>query len=219
MRTLIARGVIGDFRKPDVLRFGLTPLYLGFEDVWRAVEILAEIMETQAWRDVPAGVGPGDLTLNVYFLGIAGAGMSALASVLVSEGHAVSGSDSGVFPPVTDYLDRLGIPWRDGFDAALVPTGLDAAVVGGSAKLDLARNPELVELKRRGVPLYSFPAFLGRHTQGRRNAVIAGSFGKSTLTALCAVLMRRRGGIPAISSAPCRSTCRPPAMAARTRCS
>jgi kynureninase len=57
MRTLIARGVIGDFRKPDVLRFGLTPLYLGFEDVWRAVEILAEIMETEAWRNAPAASG------------------------------------------------------------------------------------------------------------------------------------------------------------------
>ena len=57
MRTLIARGVIGDFRKPDVLRFGLTPLYLGFEDVWRAVEILAEIMESEAWRDAPPASG------------------------------------------------------------------------------------------------------------------------------------------------------------------
>jgi UDP-N-acetylmuramate: L-alanyl-gamma-D-glutamyl-meso-diaminopimelate ligase len=77
-----------------------------------------------------------------------------------------------------------------------VPKGLDAAVIGGSAKLDLARNPELVELKRRGVALYSFPEFLGRHTQGRRNAVVAGSFGKSTLTALCAVLMREAGRDP-----------------------
>jgi len=52
MQALIARGVIGDFRDPDVMRFGITPLYLGYEDVWRAVETLADVMETAAWRDV-----------------------------------------------------------------------------------------------------------------------------------------------------------------------
>jgi len=50
MQALIARGLIGDFRAPDVLRFAITPLYQRFEDVWRAVEILAEVMETGAWR-------------------------------------------------------------------------------------------------------------------------------------------------------------------------
>jgi kynureninase len=50
MQALIARGVIGDFRAPDVLRFAITPFYQRFEDIWRAVEILAEIMEGQAWR-------------------------------------------------------------------------------------------------------------------------------------------------------------------------
>ena len=50
-QALIARGVIGDFRAPDILRLGLTPLYLSHEEVWRAGEILAEIMRTGAWRD------------------------------------------------------------------------------------------------------------------------------------------------------------------------
>jgi len=131
--------------------------------------------------------------LDIYFLGIAGAGMSALASVLVSEGHRVFGSDSGVFPPVTTYLDRMGVAWRDGFDAGRLPERIDAAIIGSSAKLDLAHNPELAELIRRGVPRYSFAEFLGQHTEGRDNLVIAGSFGKSTLTALCAVLMREAG--------------------------
>ena len=53
MQALIARGVIGDFRDPDVLRFGLTPLYLGFEDVWRAVDILDDVVRDGAWRDEP----------------------------------------------------------------------------------------------------------------------------------------------------------------------
>jgi kynureninase len=56
MGALIARGVIGDFREPDVVRFGLTPLYLGYEDIWRAVDILAEIMSSEAWKDQPERV-------------------------------------------------------------------------------------------------------------------------------------------------------------------
>lgn len=53
MQALIARGVIGDFREPDIMRFGLTPLYLSFADVARAAEILGEVMQTRAW-DTPA---------------------------------------------------------------------------------------------------------------------------------------------------------------------
>ena len=50
-QALIAEGVIGDFRAPDVARFGLTPLYLRFEDVWEAVRRLSDILDTARWRD------------------------------------------------------------------------------------------------------------------------------------------------------------------------
>ena len=50
-QALIARGVIGDFRTPDIIRFGLTPLYLGYEDMVRAGDIMAEILNSGAWRD------------------------------------------------------------------------------------------------------------------------------------------------------------------------
>ncbi|HEX8364091.1 MAG TPA: kynureninase [Allosphingosinicella sp.] len=51
IQALIEADVIGDFRAPDVARFGLTPLYLQFEDVWRAVDICAEILATERWRE------------------------------------------------------------------------------------------------------------------------------------------------------------------------
>ncbi|TNE66698.1 MAG: kynureninase [Alphaproteobacteria bacterium] len=51
MQALIDRGVIGDFRAPDHMRFGFTPLYLGFEDIYRAVEILEDILARETWRD------------------------------------------------------------------------------------------------------------------------------------------------------------------------
>jgi len=50
-QALIAARVIGDFRAPDVIRFGLTPLYLGFEDIWTGVDRLAGIMANESWRD------------------------------------------------------------------------------------------------------------------------------------------------------------------------
>jgi kynureninase len=59
VQALIARGVIGDFRagdgaaeiaQPDILRFGFTPLYIGFEDTWNAVEHLRQVLEDAEWQ-------------------------------------------------------------------------------------------------------------------------------------------------------------------------
>ncbi len=50
MQALIARGVIGDFRAPDLLRFGLTPLYLRHVDIWDAVEQLHAVLAGGEWR-------------------------------------------------------------------------------------------------------------------------------------------------------------------------
>ncbi|WP_114954355.1 kynureninase [Sphingosinicella terrae] len=50
VQALIRRNVIGDFRAPDIARFGLTPFYLGFEDLWKAVEILRDVFDKETWR-------------------------------------------------------------------------------------------------------------------------------------------------------------------------
>ena len=49
MQALIARGVIGDFRAPDLMRFGFAPLYNRFEDTWRAAELLGDILASREW--------------------------------------------------------------------------------------------------------------------------------------------------------------------------
>ena len=49
MQALIANGVVGDFRAPDLIRFGFAPLYNSFEDAWRAAEVLADVLDRQLW--------------------------------------------------------------------------------------------------------------------------------------------------------------------------
>ena len=51
MQALIERGVIGDFRAPDLMRFGFTPLYVGYADVWDAVDVLTDVLTTEVWRE------------------------------------------------------------------------------------------------------------------------------------------------------------------------
>jgi kynureninase len=51
MQALIAHGVIGDFRAPDIIRFGVTPLYTRFVDIWEAAAILTRILDERLWDD------------------------------------------------------------------------------------------------------------------------------------------------------------------------
>ncbi len=51
VQALIARGVIGDFRTPDLMRFGFAPLYLRYADIWDAADALEEVLRSESWRD------------------------------------------------------------------------------------------------------------------------------------------------------------------------
>jgi kynureninase len=61
IQALIARGVIGDFRAPDVMRFGFSPLFLSFAEVWRAFDILEDVLGSGSYRD-PAYSTPAKVT-------------------------------------------------------------------------------------------------------------------------------------------------------------
>lgn len=56
MQALIEHGIIGDFRTPDIIRFGITPLTLRYADLWTAATMLGEVLATEAWRDERHGV-------------------------------------------------------------------------------------------------------------------------------------------------------------------
>jgi kynureninase len=50
MQAIIERGVIGDFRQPNLLRFGFTPLYLRYVDLWDAVMVIRDVMQSGTWK-------------------------------------------------------------------------------------------------------------------------------------------------------------------------
>ena len=131
--------------------------------------------------------------MRIHFTGVAGAGMSAAALMMREAGHQVSGSDADVFPPMSTYVEGLGFPFHRQFDAANLPQDLDLLVLGASAKLGGDDNAEVAEARRRGVRITTFPEMVGEATRGRQNTVVAGSFGKSTCTALMAHILADAG--------------------------
>ena len=134
--------------------------------------------------------------MRIHFTGVAGAGMSAAALMMREAGHQVSGSDEDVFPPMSTYVEGLGFPFHRRFDGANLPADLDVLVLGTSAKLGGDSNLEVIEARRRAVRVTTFPELVGQTTQGRVNTVVAGSFGKSTCTALMAHVLRHSGRDP-----------------------
>jgi UDP-N-acetylmuramate--alanine ligase len=128
---------------------------------------------------------------RVHLVGIAGAGMSAIAHVLQERGEAVTGSDlaSSVY---AENLERAGVKIMYGHRAENVG---DADVVVVSSAIP-ASNPEVLEAGRRGIPVLRRNAFLGELTAGSRTIAVAGTHGKTTTTGLIAWLLDRAGRAP-----------------------
>lgn len=122
---------------------------------------------------------------KAHIIGIAGIGMSATALLLKQAGWEVTGSDEGFYPPASEILPKHGIKVSTPHAAANIPPDANLLVVGKHAKLT-SENPEVAAAEASGIPLQSYPEVLASLTQNRTNLVVAGSYGKSTTTALVA---------------------------------
>ncbi|ARN80095.1 UDP-N-acetylmuramate--L-alanine ligase [Methylocystis bryophila] len=136
------------------------------------------------------------LAQNVHFIGIAGAGMSAVAKLLRDSGVSVTGSDEGVYPPISDFLTAEGLPYVVGYSPANIPPQTDVIVIGKNARLVSATNAEVRAAFDSGKTILSFPEVLTLLAKGRETAVVAGSYGKSTCAALLAHVLEQGGVDP-----------------------
>jgi UDP-N-acetylmuramate--alanine ligase len=129
--------------------------------------------------------------MRYHIVGIAGAGMSAIAHVLLDQGHTIGGSDMQQ-NTLSDTLAARGATILLGHDAAHV-TNADALVVTSAVKPD---HPELRAARERGIPVLK-RADLWREWSARRDVVaVAGTHGKTTTTAMIALALTRAGRDP-----------------------
>jgi UDP-N-acetylmuramate: L-alanyl-gamma-D-glutamyl-meso-diaminopimelate ligase len=131
---------------------------------------------------------------HVHIIGIGGSAMSPLAGMLRERGFRVTGSDSGVYPPASTFLENMGISFFHSFDAKNLEPAPDLAVIGNI----IARgNPELEEVLDRKIPYRSLPEVLEEEfLPGMHSIVVSGTHGKTTTTAMLAWIFRVAGKRP-----------------------
>jgi len=119
--------------------------------------------------------------MKIHFISIGGSIMHQLALVLKSEGHTVSGSDDEIYEPSRSILQKAGLlPTKMGWNADNITSDLDCVILGMHAKKD---NPELKKAQKLKIPIYSYPEYIFRHAADKQRVVVAGSHGKTTITA------------------------------------
>ena len=124
----------------------------------------------------------------IYFVGIKGTGMTALAELFRSRGAIVTGSDIDDIFYTDEILNELGIPVFRGFDGANLPESTQMLV--HSAAYSPESNPEIIEASRRGIEIMTYPEALGCISREGPAAGIAGVHGKTTTTAIAGTLMK-----------------------------
>jgi UDP-N-acetylmuramate: L-alanyl-gamma-D-glutamyl-meso-diaminopimelate ligase len=116
--------------------------------------------------------------------------MSATALLLRQMGVRITGSDEGFYPPVSDYLRNEKIPFAAGYRKENIPDDADVIVIGKNAKLVPESNEEVRAAMDSGKPVRSFADLLHDMTANAETIVAAGSYGKSTCSALLAWCLR-----------------------------
>jgi UDP-N-acetylmuramate: L-alanyl-gamma-D-glutamyl-meso-diaminopimelate ligase len=129
--------------------------------------------------------------MHYHLIGIAGTAMGSLAGLLHQRGHRVTGSDEGVYPPMSTLLDSMDVAYALGFDPANLDPTPDVVVVGNAISRG---NPELEAVLDRGLR-YTSAASLVREEflEGKHVLAVAGTHGKTTTSALLAWILEAAG--------------------------
>jgi len=132
--------------------------------------------------------------MHIHILGICGTFMGGLALLARELGYKVSGSDAGVYPPMSTQLEAAGIELHDGYTVDALEPAPDLVVIGNA----MSRGGEVVEyVLDRNLPYTSGPQFLSEHVlQDRWVLAVAGTHGKTTTASMLAQILDQCGLAP-----------------------
>jgi UDP-N-acetylmuramate: L-alanyl-gamma-D-glutamyl-meso-diaminopimelate ligase len=132
--------------------------------------------------------------MHVHILGIGGTFMGGVAAIAKAAGHAVTGADRDVYPPMSTQLDALGIEFIRGYGAEQLDLKPDLVVVGNA----LSRGVPVVEaMLDRGMPYASGPQWLAENVLRDRHVIaVTGTHGKTTTTAMLTWILEHAGRSP-----------------------
>ncbi|HXH64864.1 MAG TPA: UDP-N-acetylmuramate:L-alanyl-gamma-D-glutamyl-meso-diaminopimelate ligase [Mariprofundaceae bacterium] len=134
------------------------------------------------------------MSKHVHILGICGTAMAAIAKLAKDNGFVVTGSDAGVYPPMSDFLRAEGIIALEGYDAAHLDPVPDLVVIGNAMSRG---NAEVEAVLDQGLSYCSGPEFISRYIlPGRHAVVVAGTHGKTTTASLMAHVLEVAGQMP-----------------------
>ena len=141
--------------------------------------------------------------MHIHILGICGTFMGGLAALAQASGHRVTGCDQGVYPPMSDQLQALGIELTEGFGDEQLALQPDLFVVGNVVSRHhsahgTAKYPLMESILELGLPYVSGPQWLSEHLLHRRGAefhvlAVAGTHGKTTTSSMLAWILEYAG--------------------------
>ena len=131
---------------------------------------------------------------HIHLIGICGTAMASLAGMFAERGFRVTGSDAAAYPPMSDFLQSLGIPVAQPFAVANLNPTPDLVVVGNAISRG---NVELEHVLDQRIPFCSLPQLLhDEFLRGKEVLVVAGTHGKTTTTSMLAWIFEVAGTQP-----------------------
>ncbi len=128
-----------------------------------------------------------DNVKKIHLIAACGTAMGALASMLNDMGYDVTGSDSNIYPPMSDFLMEKGIKLFKGFDKDNLNSNPDLVIVGNAV---VKNNPEAVEMIKRKIPFCSMPQAVNRFAaKDKKIILVTGTHGKTTTSSIIAHIL------------------------------